>query len=156
MWCLQCQQSGKYFWVRRKSHFWNLRSFEIFTRPLSWIKLEQVERLRYDDTLRRLTITHTIESYWIPSQKKTKSKLQIQRNRQIFIFSILKQSIQATHLLMLLDKMCKYEMDPTSIVEDTERTRVCPQTDRRTDRQTDKVKPVYPLSTSLKRGVKLY
>ena len=36
--------------------------------------------------------------------------------------------------------MCKYEMDPTSIVEDTERTRFCPQTDR----LTDKVKPVYP------------
>ena len=29
------------------------------------------------DTPRRLMITHTIESYWIPSQKKTKSKLQI-------------------------------------------------------------------------------
>ena len=43
-------------------------------------------------------------------------------------------------------------MEPTSIVEDTERTRFCPQMDRRTDRQTDKVKPVYPLSTSLKRG----
>ena len=40
--------------------------------------------------------------------------------------------------------MCKYEMDPTSIVEDAERTRLCPQTDRRTDRRTDKVKPVYP------------
>ena len=28
--------------------------------------------------------------------------------------------------------MCRYEMDRTSIVEDTERTRFCPQTDRRT------------------------
>ena len=27
--------------------------------------------------LEQLMITHTIESYWIPSQKKTKSKLQI-------------------------------------------------------------------------------
>ena len=36
--------------------------------------------------------------------------------------------------------MCKYEMDPTSIVEDTELTWFCPQTDR----QMDKVKPVYP------------
>ena len=27
-------------------------------------------------------ITHTIESYWIPSQKKTKSKLQIKKIRQ--------------------------------------------------------------------------
>ena len=35
-------------------------------------------------------------------------------------------------------------MDPTSNVEDTERTRFCPQTDKRTDGQTDKVKPVYP------------
>ena len=41
------------------------------------IKLEQLERLRSEDTPRRLMITHTIESYWIPSQKKTKSKLQI-------------------------------------------------------------------------------
>ena len=38
-------------------------------------KLEQLERLRSEDTPRRLMITHTIESYWIPSQKKTKSKL---------------------------------------------------------------------------------
>ena len=71
---------------------------------------------------RRLMITHSIESYWIPSQKKTKS-----------IFLILKQTLHATHLLKLLEKMCKYELDPTSIVEDTERTPFCPQTDRGTD-----------------------
>ena len=54
--------------------------------------------------------------------------------------------------LKLLDKMCKYEMDPISMVEDTGRTRFCAQTHRRTDGQTDgrtegetdKVKPVYP------------
>ena len=40
--------------------------------------------------------------------------------------------------------MCKYEMDSTSIVEDTERTRFCPQTDRQTDKRTDDVKPAYP------------
>ena len=28
--------------------------------------------------------------------------------------------------------MCKYEMDPASIVEDTEQTPFCPQTDRQT------------------------
>ena len=47
-------------------------------------------------------------------------------------FWILKETLHATQLLKLLDKMCKYEMDPMSIVEDTERTRFCPQTDRRT------------------------
>ena len=42
-----------------------------------YLKLEKLERLRSEDTSRCLMITHTIESYWIPSQKKTKSKLQI-------------------------------------------------------------------------------
>ena len=60
-----------------------------------------------------------------------------------------KRALHATHLLKLLDKMCKYEMDPMSIVEDTERTRFCPQTDRRT-----RWYQYTPLSTSLKRGYK--
>ena len=33
-------------------------------------QLEQLERLRSEDTPRRLMITHTIESWWIPSQNK--------------------------------------------------------------------------------------
>ena len=41
-----------------------------------------------------------------------------------------------THLLKLLHKMCKYEMDPANIVEDTVRAQFCPQTDRRTDGRT--------------------
>ena len=41
------------------------------------LKLERLERLRSEDTPGRLMITHSIESNWIPSQKKTKSKLQI-------------------------------------------------------------------------------
>ena len=40
-------------------------------------KLEQLERMRSEDTPSRLMIIHTIESYWIPNQKTTKSKLQI-------------------------------------------------------------------------------
>ena len=43
--------------------------------------------------------------------------------------------------------MCKCEMDPMSIIEDTEQTRFCPQTDRR----TDKVKPVHFVEA---RGIK--
>ena len=63
-------------------------------------------------------------------------------------FWILKRTLHATHLLKLLDKRCKYEMDLMSIVEDTERTRFCPRTDRRT-----RWNQYSPLSTSLKRGV---
>ena len=43
--------------------------------------------------------------------------------------------MHVTHLVKLLDKMCKYEMDPTSIVEDTERIG---STDGQTDGQTDR------------------
>ena len=47
--------------------------------------------------------------------------------------------------------MYKYEMEPTSIVEVTERTRFCPQTDRQTDGRT-MWNQYTLLSTSLKRG----
>ena len=44
-------------------------------------------------------------------------------------------------------------MDPMCIVEDTERTRFCPQTDRRTEGKGDNsIPPPPPFSTSLKRG----
>ena len=56
-------------------------------------KLEQLERLRSEDTPCRLMITHTIESYWIPSQMKTKWNLQISRIRQNFKFLKLETNI---------------------------------------------------------------
>ena len=49
---------------------------EICSQESNW-QLERLERLRSEDTPRRLMVTHSIESNWIPSQKKTKSKLQI-------------------------------------------------------------------------------
>ena len=38
------------------------------------VKLEQLERLRSEDTPRRFMITHTTESYWIPGQKNNQSR----------------------------------------------------------------------------------
>ena len=55
-------------------------------------------------------ITRTRDSYQIPSQNKTK-------------LQILQLTLHATHLLKLLDKMYKYEMDPTRTVSATEWTR---------------------------------
>ena len=82
---------------------------------------------------------HYYPYYWVildPKPKEDKVKATNLKNLPKFQnFWILKQTLHATHLLKLLDKMCKYEMDPTSIVEDTERTRFCPQ--RQTDRRTD-------------------
>ena len=52
--------------------------------------------------------------------------------------------------------MCKYEIDPTSIVEDTEQTRFYPQTDGWTDGRTDGQgeTSMPPILTSL-RGIKI-
>ena len=46
---------------------------------------------------------------------------------------MLQQTLHATHLLKLLDKMYKYEMDPTKTVGATERTRDTGRTDGRTE-----------------------
>ena len=130
---------------------WNFRnrSFEAFTVVK---KLEQLERLRSEDTP---------ATSWLPIPLSHIGS-QVKR-RQSSNFLILKWALHATHLLKLLDKMCNYEMDPMSIIEDTERTWFCPQTDRQTDgqrdgqrdRRTDRRPRWYqytPLSTSLKRG----
>ena len=48
---------------------WVFRNY-IITMLFIKCKLEQLERLRSEDIPRRLMITHTIESWWIPSQNK--------------------------------------------------------------------------------------
>ena len=64
-------------------------------------------------------------------------------------FRICHKTQHATHILKLVDKICKYEMDAASIVDDTQRARFCPQTDRWTDGQGE---TSIPPSTSLGMG----
>ena len=81
---------------------------------------------------------HDYPYYWVildPKSKEDKVKVtNFKEFAKISNFWFWKQTLHATHLL--LDKMCKYEMDLMSIVEDTERTWFCPQTDRQTDGRT--------------------
>ena len=76
-------------------------------------------------------ISHTNDSHQIPSQNKTKSKLHILKNSN---FDILQAPLHTTHLLKLLDKMYKYEKDPTRTVATTERTQNAGWTDGQMDR----------------------
>ena len=82
---------------------------------------------------------HTVECCYnaVQVKRRQSQRYKFKKFAKISNFWILKWVLHATHLLKLLDKMCKYEMDTMSIVEDTERTRFCPQTDRRTDGQGD-------------------
>ena len=54
-----------------------------------------------------------------------------------------------THLLRLLDKMYKYQIDPTRTVGTTERARDAGRTDGQMDGQTDGVKPITSLYNDL-------
>ena len=85
------------------------------------------------DTPHHPMITHTSDSHQIPSQNKTKSKLQIKKIAKNSNFDILQETLHTTHLLKLLDKMYKYEMDPTRTVGGTERTRDAGRTDGRSE-----------------------
>ena len=82
----------------------------------SQAKLEQLERLRSEDTPRRLMITHTIEPCWIPGQVKT-------RSNDLEDIGQGQRSSHATQLLMLVIIFTKYGKNPSRTVDATERTR---------------------------------
>ena len=94
---------------------------------------------------------HNYPYHWVILDSKSKEEkvkvTNLKNSPKFKIFEFWNEHY-TPHLLKLLDKMCKYEMDAMSIVEDTERTRFCPQTDRRT-----RWYQYTPLSTLLKRGV---
>ena len=85
-----------------------------------WDELEQLERLHSEIPP---------AAPWLPilvihirSQVKT-TQSQSYKFKKLSKFQILQATLHATHLLKLLYKMHKYEMDPTRTVEATERTR---------------------------------
>ena len=80
-------------------------------------------------------ITHTRDSYQI--QVKTRKSQKLQIKKKLTKIQILKKTLDATHLLKLLDKMYKYEMDPTRTVGATEWTQDVWRTDGRTDRLSE-------------------
>ena len=104
-------------------------------------QLEQLERLRSEDTPRRLMINHTIESYWIPSQKKTKSNFQIFEfwNGHYTRHTFWSCLIRCANMKWIRWVFLKIQSGHDSVHRQTDG-----QTDGRTDGPTDKVIPVYP------------
>ena len=111
-------------------------------------KLEQLERLRSEDTPAASWLPTPSSHIGSQGKRRQSQSYKVKEFAKISFFWIFKQALHATYLLKLLDKMCKYEMDPISIVEDTERTRFCPQTDRRTDGQGETSIPPFQLRWS--------
>ena len=97
-----------------------------------------IEQFRLDSKPILLSSSWQSQGYKFKGFSKTSNFLILKKN-----------TLHKTRPLKLLDKVCKYKMDPASIVEDTKRTRFCPQTDRRTGVQGET--SVHP-STSLSEG----
>ena len=101
-------------------------------------KLEQIERLHSE-------ITPPPPAPWLPilvihiRWKEDKVKV-----KKIAKNSNFARTLHAAHVPKLLDKMYKYEMDPSRTVGATERTRDAGR--------TDGVKPIYPPTTLLCGG----
>ena len=112
-------------------------------------QLEQLERLHSE--IPPATPWLPILVIHIRSQVKTRQSqsYKFKKFAKNSNFEILQQTLQATHLLKLLDKMCKYEMDPTRTVGATERTQDAGRMDGWTDVRTHRVKPIYPPTTTL-------
>ena len=85
-------------------------------------------------------IIHTSKSLQIPSQNETKLKLQIQNQS----FEILQETLHATHLLKLLDKIVNIKwIEPELKALQRGHGMRGGRTDVRTDRRADGVKPIY-------------
>ena len=129
-------------------------SIEIFVKSIQCVLINSLDKYDYQCNIPLMQLEQLELLSHIGSQFKRRQSqsYKFKEFAKISNLAILKQTLHATHILKLLDTICKYEMDPTRIVEDTERTRFCPQTDRRTDKQTDKVKPAYPSFNFVEAG----
>ena len=89
------------------------------------------------DTPRRPMITHTSDSHQIPSKTRQSQSYKFKKIAKNSNFEISQKPLHVTHLLKLLDKMYKYEMDPTRTVGATERTQDAGRTARQTYGRTE-------------------
>ena len=134
------------------SLYWN--DSQVYTHvwyiyiKLKWLKLEQLERLRSEDIPTASWLPIPLSHIGSQVKRRQSQSYKFKEFAKISNFWILKQTLQTKRLLKLLDKMCKYEMDPMSIVEDTERAQFCPQMDRRTDGQGETSIPPFQLRWS--------
>ena len=102
------------------------------------MKLEQLEHLRSEIPIATpwllILVIHT-RSQVKTTQSQNHKFQNISKNSN---YKILQEFLHATHFLKLLDKMYKYEMDPTRTVDATEQTWDAGRMDRRrTDGRTE-------------------
>ena len=113
-------------WTLYHTIWWDLAIMMWQIVAFKNIQLEQLECLRSEIPSTAapwlpILVIHNFTSD--PKSKQDKVKVRnFKKLPKILNFDILQETLHATHLLKLLDKMYKYEMDPTRTVGVTERT----------------------------------
>ena len=92
-------------WGRLVSIEWQLNWFHV-SQAIILEKLEQLERLRSEDTPRRLMITHTMESCWTPVKTRSNDLEDVGQGQR---------SLHATHPLLLMIICAKYGKNASRI-----------------------------------------
>ena len=134
-----CVSSLRHHWFRWWPVVYSTRSYYLNQyrehSSIKWISTRTTRppALRYPTPWLHILLIH------IRSQIKTSQSQSYTFINTAKKFQILQETLHATHLLKLLDKMYKYEMGPTRTVGATERTRDA----GRTDERTDGVKAIY-------------
>ena len=118
---------GPFLWISELVCGYFVKLLQI-TRRLAW---QLIKRLRSEDIPLRLMIIHTTDS----KSKQDKVNATNLKILPKFPFVISTKTLHGTHFLKLLDKMCRHEMDLSSIVDDTERTIL--STDVRSDADSE-------------------
>ena len=103
-----------------------------------WSKLEQLERLRFEDTPTTLWLPILLSHIGSQVKRRQSQSYKFKEFAKIPNFYILKQTLHMTHLLKLLDKMCKYMkwIQQALLKIQSGHDSVHRQTDGQTDRRT--------------------
>ena len=137
---------------RRKYGQTDRETAQVTTIPSGLNGLKELEQL---ECLRSEIPPAVSDSNQIPSQNKTKSNYKLKKIAKIKIMKLCQKTLHATHLLKLLDKMYKYEMDPTRTVGATEQTRDVGWMDWQKDIRSETNIPPPPQQLCCGEGIKI-
>ena len=93
------------------------------------LKLEQLERLRSEIPLAAPWLPILVIHIRSQVKRRQSQSYKFEKIAKNSNFIIVQEALHATHLLKLLGKMYKYEMDPSKTVGTSERTRDAGRTD---------------------------
>ena len=133
---------------------WKIPNLNLTLKVLKVLmKLEQLERLRSENTHRRPMITHTMDSYQIPCHNKTKSNVTNSKNLPMIKNLECYNNRYTRHTFWSCLIRCANMKWIRLVLWKKQSGHHFVQMDGQMDRRMDDGRPIYPVSTSLKWGI---